>query len=103
MGYNVRVGARALPLWESGHTSNILPMWRAATGSQSLSDLDGMPGAAAAAAIEVALRAIRADHARYLAMEPASKWGTVASFTSFLEAFRSACLAHPRARVLVSA
>jgi len=49
-----------------------------------------------------ALVMIRSKPENYRKFEPANKWGTVESFTAFLQEYLDACIQHPEADVSVS-
>ena len=101
MSYDVLIGAG--PRYQANYTSNIWGIWNEASAGGSLRDLDGLTAAAAAAIIERVLAALRAEPARYVALEPQNKWGTLDTFIPWLERLLTAAKAHPRARVSVSA
>lgn len=103
MSYDFRLGADRTPFYDGNYTSNIYAIWSAASDGGDMVNLDGLYGWQAAAVIARTLVKLRAEPARFRALEPTNGWGSYAGFISFLENLRSVCAAHPRARLHVSA
>jgi hypothetical protein len=103
MSYDFRLGTDRSRFYESNYTFNIYKIWAAATDGQSMQNLDGLYGWQVATVIGKVLVKLGTERAKFVALEPENKWGTVDSFSSFLANLQRACLLHPRARLHVFA
>ena len=77
------------------YTYNTSPMLRAA--GLVVQDLVGQTGAVCAERIAAALTVLRADPARFQAMNPSNGWGSYDGVCKVLDEVRAACAAHPDA------
>ena len=105
MSYDVHLtidtgaGNTVSALWEN-HTSNTAPMWRAA--GADIAEMHGKTARECAPILRAAIAAMRADPAKYQAMNPPNGWGDYGTCRSFLERLADGFEEHPNCIVGVS-
>lgn len=82
------------------YTSNVAPMWRAA--GANLADFHGKTAGECAPILRAGIETMRADPARFTAMNPPNGWGSYERLLPALDELLAAFEAHPLARVEVS-
>lgn len=82
------------------YTSNCGPMWRAA--GADLAEFHGKNADECAEVLRRAIAEMRANPAKYRAMDPSNGWGSYDSLVPALEELRLQFLKAPHARVVVS-
>ena len=104
MSYDVTLTTRTVDgvetvVFDRNHTSNTARMWREA--GCDLAEFVGATAVELRDALAPAIAQMKADPGRFLAMEPANKWGSYESCREFLEDIYVACATHPSATVEV--
>lgn len=104
MSYDVSLeidtgGPEPVTIYDWNYTSNCAPMWRAA--GADLAAFDGRPAAELAVALTDAVHTMRAEPARFEAMNPSNGWGSAATLARALNRLRETCEQHPRTTVRV--
>lgn len=82
------------------YTSNVSGMWKDALG-RSLGDYHGAPCVEAAGPLRSGIDRMRADPARYQAMNPANGWGNYQGALAYLERLYQGCCNHPKATIRI--
>lgn len=82
------------------YTSNCGPMWRAA--GADLADFHGKTAGECLPILEKAIAELRANPAKYIAMNPANGWGSYDSLVPALGELADTFSRHPKATVEVS-
>jgi hypothetical protein len=82
------------------YTSNCVPMWRAA--GADLAEFHGKSAADCIPVLSAAIELLRAEPARFEAMDPENGWGSYETLVPALEALLANFEHHPRATVGVS-
>lgn len=85
-------------VWERSPTYNLANMWRAA-GLPFSDDIENKPAGELIPALERGIAALRADPAKFRAMEPANKWGTHEDLLEVAESCLAAAREYPTAIV----
>ncbi len=88
MSYSVRLGSE----YSANITSNVAKMWRLA--GCDLAEYHMMSADALAAALGPAIADMRANPAKYQALNPANGWGSYETCLRFLTDLHDACIKH---------
>jgi hypothetical protein len=88
-------------MWEGNITYNLSEMWRAA-GLPYSEDIEGKPAREMLPRLETGLAALRAEPARFEAMNPPNKWGSYAGLLDFTTRLIDAAREYPEAIVTAS-
>jgi hypothetical protein len=75
-------------------TYNLGPMWRAA-GFDGFEQLRGRKASDVVPLLRSVLERLKADPARFAAMNPPNGWGDYSGCVEFFESFLAACEKHP--------
>lgn len=105
MSYDVYLVVQTGPaasavVFESNHTSNTSPMWRAA--GCDLAEAHGKTAPELAAQLTRAVADMESRPEHYRPMNPANGWGSYDTALTFLRELLAACELHTFARVEVS-
>lgn len=82
------------------YTSNCGPMWRAA--GADLAEFHGKTAGECLPILDAAITELRADPAKYVAMNPENGWGSYESLLPELDLLADNFRHHPKATVVVS-
>lgn len=94
-------GAEPALVWDGwNYTSNCGPMWREA--GADLAEFHGKPAGECAPILQAAIATLKADPARFEAMNPDNGWGSYRSLVVRLGDLAAGFEAHPKALVAVS-
>jgi len=93
-------GEESALLTEWNYTSNCAAMWTAA--GAPIRDFHGKPASECAVILRAAIDTMRADPARFRAMDPPNGWGSYETLLPALEGLLSQMVNHPKATVSVS-
>lgn len=81
------------------YTSNCAPTWRAA--GADLAEFHGKPAGECVPTLRAAIEVMRADPARFQAMDSPNGWGTYDTLVPALVRLRAMREAHPKATVVI--
>lgn len=102
---NVNTGGQepftACPADIGNYTSNVAPMWTEALGHR-LADLNEQNAGNSLPALQRAVADMKADPAKYEAMNPRNGWGNYEGALDYLRNLRDACAVYPNATISIS-